>query len=96
MNYNTEEILDKIRQEVERACTMIIEADNHDSMLYNYWGVSYFLNVMELEYFERYTELKDFFKLMNGNVQTMDYLEQFLENYENAKKDLENAHKRLF
>ena len=92
MNYNTEVILNKIRQEVEKACTQIINADNHDSMLYNYWGVSYFLDAMRFEFFDEYnTDVEDFFKLMNDNVRTA-----YCIYYENAKKDFENAHKRLF
>lgn len=90
-NNRENELKQAISSEVEYARNKIIHAENHDQMLFYYWGISYYLDAIQYRFFDMDSKYKDFFEKMNTRVkQAYDYY------YDNAKKDFENAHKRLF
>ena len=98
--YNTEGLINRelanqlestIISEVTHACTNIMHAENHDIMLYHYWGINYFLDIMRYSIFDMNSEYKVFFEERETQIiLAHNYY------YDNAKKDFENAHKRLF
>lgn len=77
----------KLEIEVKEACERIIKSERRDEMLYHYFGAAYVtdfaldIGIITLEEHQKYGNMLD---------------EAHDKYYENAKKDFEKAHKRIF